>query len=235
MCGRFTRLYSWKQLHRLLSLTAAPLFELAPSYNVAPSQQSYVCRLSANGERELVAMRWGFTPAWSKDGKPGPANARGESVATNGMFRAAFKSRRCIVPISGFFEWQRIGTSHAKQPYYIHPLNDDPLLLAGIWESWGDQTQSIESFSIITTAPNTTIAAIHDRMPVVIDQRLAELWLSPSTTPAKLLALLRPTPDGTLNVRRVSPRVNKPQNDDPSLISEDGVDERGRQSSLFEG
>lgn len=233
MCGRFTRLYSWKQLHRLLGLTSAPLPGLAPSYNVAPSQQSCVCRLSSRGERELVAMRWGLTPAWSRDGRPGPVNARRETVATSRMFRGAFALRRCIVPVSGFYEWRRLGAPNGKQPYYIHAADDEPLLLAGLWESWGRHDRSIESFTIITTEPNAMIAAIHDRAPVILDPHQTDLWLDPSAPVEALLPLLRPAPNGTLLMRRVSTRVNKPEADGPTLLEDPGNQSQEGQATLF--
>lgn len=218
MCGRFTRLYTWKQLHALLSLQSERQLELPLSYNVAPSQQSYVCRVSRDGESELVAMRWGLTPTWSMDGKPGPINARAETVATNGMFRSAYKSRRCIVPVSGFYEWKAIEGQKAKQPYYIHAADEAPLLFAGLWESWSEGDKTIESFTIITTEPNAMMATIHNRMPVILDAKEAERWLDSTAKPEELEPLLRPAPDGTLGMEPVSTRVNAPKNDDAGLI-----------------
>ena len=136
MCGRYTRQYSWRDVCAFLDLHFPSVEELNRRYNVAPSQRSPVCRLGEDGERAMSVMRWGFTPSWSKDGKPGLINARSETAATNGMFRSAFRSRRCLVPASGFYEWQK-RESGAKQPYLIRLLNAPIFCFAALWESWG--------------------------------------------------------------------------------------------------
>jgi putative SOS response-associated peptidase YedK len=136
MCGRFTKLYTWRELLRLLNLTAAtPPFEgISPSWNVAPSQSVPVVRTNEHGETVIETMRWGFTPAWALSIPP-PINARSETVATSPMFREAFKSRRCLVPASGFYEWRPGPTARApKQAFYIRLLNDPLLCFAGLWE-----------------------------------------------------------------------------------------------------
>jgi len=213
MCGRFTRLYTWKQLHRLLSLGSQPPIEIQPSYNVAPSQFSYVCRLNAQGEREIVPMKWGLIPSWSKDGKLGPINARCETVATNGMFRNAFRSRRCLVPASGFYEWKQL--AKGKQPYYIHPLNDELFFFAGLWESYGQGDQAIETFTILTTTPNKAMAEIHNRMPVIVRQPEFDTWFrSVAINPNDLATY----PAEETATAPVSSRVGNVQNNDATLV-----------------
>jgi putative SOS response-associated peptidase YedK len=212
MCGRFTRLYTWKQLHTLLDLRYPADIEMQPSWNVAPSQTTPVCRLDAEGARELVTMKWGFTPAWSKDGKPGPINARSETVAANGLFRRAFASRRCIVPISGFYEWHTIGGT--KQPFYLRLTSLEPMPLAGIWERWGAGPDARDTFAILTTSPNPLVEAIHDRMPVILHPGAVREWLGASDPGA---ALRMPFPAEIMEMFPVSPRVNSPQNNDASL------------------
>ena len=213
MCGRFTRFYTWRQLHDLLDLAYPTPGEMAPSWNVAPTQRSPVCRLAPDGSRELASMRWGFTPSWSKDGKPGPINARAETVATNGMFRAAYRSRRCLVPISGFYEWR--ATETGKQPSYIHLLNEEIICLAGLWERWGSGEGATESFTIITTEPNEAVAQIHNRMPVIVPPSDHTRWLAGPNADG----LMRPYPAEEMAIHAVSRRVNSPREDDSSLIS----------------
>ena len=213
MCGRFTRLYTWKQLHRLLSLGTLPSTDLPTSYNVAPSQLSDVCRLSAQGQREVVPMKWGLIPSWSNDGKPGPLNARCETVATNAMFRNAFRSRRCLVPASGFYEWRKTGDH--KQPFYIRPLNDELFFFAGLWERFGEGDQAIETFTILTTTPNEAVAGIHDRMPVIIRPAEFDAWLGTPTPPAELFT---PYPADETAIDPVGSRVGNAKNDDSTLI-----------------
>lgn len=212
MCGRFTRLYTWKQLHDLLNLQYPPAAEMRPSYNVAPSQLTDVCRLTEKGERELVQMRWGLSPAWSASDSPAPINARCETVATSPMFRRAFQSRRCLVPASGFYEWQRTGQH--KQPYYIHPLNDELFFFAALWERSGENEGVTDTFTILTTGPNQLMANIHNRMPVIIRAADIPLWLSTTQPPERLF---EPYPAEETAAHTVSSRVNSPRNNDPQL------------------
>lgn len=145
MCGRFTREYTWRQLHELLSLTIEfpehwrDAAAFAPSYNVAPTQDSPVCRVPRSGGdaaaqpgREVVPMQWGLRPAWVD--KPGlaPINARSETAATSPMFRQAFRKRRCLVPVSGFYEWKKDGDR--KRPHYIRLRDGAVMCFAGLWE-----------------------------------------------------------------------------------------------------
>jgi putative SOS response-associated peptidase YedK len=213
MCGRFTRLYTWKQLHALLDLRWPEALEIIPSYNVAPTQIAPVCRIDSRGEREMVRMRWGLTPSWSPDGKPGPINARCETAATNGMFRSAYAARRCLVPASGFYEWRTVGDH--KQPYYITLVNDPVFCFAALWERWGDSDQAVESFTILTTSPNEAVARVHDRMPVIIRPADFAEWLGAASVPAHLSA---PWPAEETAMRPVSARVNSSRTDDAGLI-----------------
>jgi putative SOS response-associated peptidase YedK len=207
MCGRFTHMYSWREIHDLLSLTG----ESAPagfgtSYNVAPTQLSPVVRLIDAG-RTAAMLKWGLMPSWAT--KPGPFNARAETVATLPTFRSAFKARRCIVPASGFYEWQKTGAK-VKQPWYIHRADGAPLLFAGLWES----NAQGETFTIITTAANAFMRSMHDRMPVVLEPESAGPWLA-----APAPGLLRPAADGILTAHKVSGRVGSPKNNEPGLIA----------------
>ncbi|MDX2116204.1 MAG: SOS response-associated peptidase [Planctomycetota bacterium] len=213
MCGRFTRMYSWKRLHELLDLRYPGAEEMAPSWNVAPSQSSPVC-IVGDGGRELAVMRWGFTPAWSRASMPGPINARSETVATNGMFRAAYRARRCLVPVSGFYEWSTKGP--VKQPYYVRPREGEIFAMGGIWERWGEGEAAVTSFAILTTEANETMATLHDRMPVIVRASDYARWLGPVQPPADLL---RPIASDEMCMHAVSTRVNSPRNNDTSLCA----------------
>lgn len=213
MCGRFTRQYSWRDVHGFLDLQFPSVEELSTSFNVAPTQPSPVCRTAKDGGRELAIMRWGLTPSWSKDGKPGPINARAETAATNGMFRSAYKSRRCLVPVSGFYEWQK-REGGAKQPFLIRLLNDPIFCFAGLWESWRGGGDAVQSFTVLTTEPNELMATIHDRMPVIVRPSEFGGWLGDGSPPA---GVFDPFPAEEMQALPVSTRVNSPRNNDPSL------------------
>jgi putative SOS response-associated peptidase YedK len=206
VCGRFTHMYRWRELVRLMRLTVPSLPEdPKPSCNVAPTQPAPIVR--RDGEAwNLGEARWGLMPPWAT--KPGPINARAETIATLPMFRSAFAKRRCIIPASGFYEWQKTG-GKVKQPWYIYRADGEPLLLAGIYEVRDDG----ETFAIITCAANEFLRPMHDRMPVVLEPESVAQWLGAPDT-----ALLRPAADGVLTAHTVGTRVNSPKNDDPGLV-----------------
>ncbi len=219
MCGRYSITTAPEALRRLFkALNPAP--NLPPRYNLAPTQDAPVVRLDREGRRELVLMRWGLVPYWSKGPGHGYSmiNARAETVATKASFREALARRRCLVPADGFFEWRREG--RRRQPYYITLRSGAPLAFAGLWERWkGPGGERLESFTIIVTDANAVVAPIHDRMPVILDEAGADLWLEAGPERRlELVALLRPAPAEALVVRRVGPRVNSPGNDDPGCI-----------------
>jgi len=219
MCGRFARGYTWKEVQDWLRL-ASPidLEQLAFSYNVAPTQHSPIIRISETGQREIAIARWGLIPFWADDPSIGSRmiNARGDSVASKPAFRSAFKERRCLVPVSGFYEWQRIDGSKTKQPWYIYPAAGKIMCLAGLWERWDKSEQPLETFTIITTEANEFIAPLHDRMPVVICAEDFDRWLDPQTRLEELQSLLAPAPHDMLAAHKVGTRVNSPKFDEPS-------------------
>ncbi len=218
MCGRFTYRLTWAQIVDLYRLTdkAEPLFSLAPRYNVAPSQRVPIIR-ERDGRREAALLRWGLIPSWAKDAAISykTINARAETIATVPFFRAAFKARRCIIPASGFYEWQKTGTR--KQPYLIEAEDESPLSFAGLWERWDHGPEPLETFTIITTTPNELLAPIHDRMPVILDPADFDAWLTPGPSPIAQ-AILRPYPAERLRAFPISTRVNSTKNDDPAII-----------------
>ncbi|MBX3316452.1 MAG: SOS response-associated peptidase [Phycisphaeraceae bacterium] len=217
MCGRFTQLLTWAQLRRLMRLTSPPI-ELPLRYNIAPTQRVPVVRHEGGG-RSLALLRWGLVPAWAKDLAIGSSmiNARGETLAAKPAFRSAFKRRRCLVPASGFYEWDKVSGGKAKQPIYITASDEGPLVFGGVWESWASPDgDTVETFAIVTTAPNEMMSRFHDRMPLILDPDDHDAWLDPEREDAS--ALVRPYPSELMLARPVSTRVNSPKNDDPSLI-----------------
>lgn len=221
MCGRFASTLPPEFVARLFG-TVNPLPNVAPTWNLAPSQDSMVVRRHpGSGERHLDLLRWGLIPHFTKDPKGGrkPINARAEAAATSGMFREAFAMRRCIVPAAAFYEWRKTGE---KQPFAFARQDGQPIALAGLWEGWRDPDgQAVRTFLIITTAANEMMRPIHDRMPVVLEPEDWPAWLGeqdgdPST-------LLRPPGEGVLKLWPVSPLVNSPRNDRPDLLEPLGL------------
>ncbi len=219
MCGRFALYTSAEKLAAQFKL---PLpFAIAPRYNIAPSQPVLALHtLRERGEREWTHLQWGLVPAWADDPRIGNRmiNARAETLAEKPAFRAALRYRRCIIPADGFYEWQSQGKT--KQPYFVRHRAGKTLALAGLWEHWqGADGSELQTCTIITTEPNAVIRPLHNRMAVILPEEAYELWLDPNVQrPEQLLPLLRPAPDDMLIAYPVSPRVNNPASDDPSLI-----------------
>jgi putative SOS response-associated peptidase YedK len=179
VCGRFTQAYTWRELVELYGLTQ-PARNLEPHYNIAPTDTVEVVA-QRDGKRELASMRWGLIPWWWKrplKELPSTFNARAETVATKPMFRDAFRRSRCVIPASGYYEWQPTPTG--KQPFYITSAGDAVLSFAGLRDEWRtpEAGERIASCTVVVTAANALTRAIHDRMPVVLAERDVEPWLS---------------------------------------------------------
>ena len=222
MCGRFVLMTPGKDLAEKFGLEEVP--DLQPRYNIAPTQMVVVIRLDRNTlQRRLVQVKWGLIPFWAKDPSIGNRliNARAESARDKPAFRAAFKSRRCLVPADGFYEWKK-GKGHQKQPYFIRNADESPFAFAGLWESWtAPEGETIESCTILTTDANDLTRPIHDRMPVILHPKEYELWLDPEVKDPNLLKpLLRPYPSDQMIVKPVSPKVNKASYDAPDCVEE---------------
>lgn len=219
MCGRFTITTAPERWVDLLQVPDWPA-DAASRFNIAPTQR-IVCVRQSEANRATAMMRWGLVPSWAKDLKIGARmiNARSETAAEKPSFRSAIKKRRCLIPADGFFEWEKID-SKTKQPWLIHYQNRTPFVFAGLWESWKspDHSEPVLSCSILTTASNTEMAEIHDRMPVVIAPEEYSTWLSPDASPGQVQGLLTGVPDGSWNRFRVSPIVGNVKNDVPECI-----------------
>jgi putative SOS response-associated peptidase YedK len=218
MCGRFASTLSAELLRRLFETAEEPP-NLPPSWNIAPSQDALVVRRHpASGARRLDALRWGLVPHFTKSVKdaPKPINARAETVATSGLFRGAFAARRCLVPADCFFEWRKPD----KQPFAIARQDGAPLALGGLWEGWRSaEGEVVRSFAIITTAANTEMRALHERMPLVLEPADWPRWLGETDAGADAAGLLRPAAAGRLRFWPVSSRVNSPRNNDADLLA----------------
>lgn len=185
--------------------------QLPLRFNVAPTQDIPIVRQTDAG-RELAIVRWGLIPSWSKDAKSGPLliNARSETAAEKPAFRSAFKSRRCLIPADGFYEWKKIGNK--KQPYHFRLTDGQLLAFAGLWERW----KEIESCTILTTAANELSAQFHDRMPVILSPNDYAEWLDPQARePGKLMTSF---PASEMAAVAVNPIVNNARNEGPDCI-----------------
>ena len=218
MCGRFTRTPSPVEYARLFGVDTS--LHLKPQYNIAPSQDILACRTNQDGKRELTLLHWGLIPSWAKKPKTeySMINARAETVATKPAFRHAFKRQRCLIAADGFYEWKQ--TEHGKQPYYIFLKEHQPFAFAGLWEHWeGEGHKPIDSCTIIVTAANNAIEAIHDRMPVILPPMAYDEWLDPEVTDKdRLQELLAPYPAEEINMYPVSKFMNSAKNSDSRCI-----------------
>jgi len=216
MCGRY-RLSRRKQVVEEYFEAASGEEEWAPRYNIAPTQSVPVIRGNPpKPVRELSLIRWGLIPSWGKDSSAaaGMINARSETAATKPAFRDALKSRRCLVPADGFYEWQRAGKS--KQPYCFEVDDGQLFALAGIWDCWKDASgNAVETCSILTTTPNALTATVHDRMPVILDPDGYDLWLDPGMKDVSVASeLLKPYNARLMRCYPISARINHVANDD---------------------
>ena len=220
MCGRFTQHYSWQEIHEFLSVVGAP-HNLQPRYNIAPTTLIDMVRHDAEGRRELGrGVRWELIPNWWKKplkDLPAAFNARVETVSEKPMFRGAYRSRRCIVPASGFFEWT--GKKGEKQPHMFVAADGSPILaLAGLWERWRNPEtgEDILSCTVIVTEPTTWMLPYHDRMPVLLQQAEIDRWLS-----GKMQANeLHPISETGLREWPIDRRINRSGegDDDPMVL-----------------
>jgi putative SOS response-associated peptidase YedK len=174
---------------------------------------------AAKDANELVLLRWGLIPSWSKDAKIAYkfTNARAETVADKPSFRSAFKQRRCLIPASGFYEWKR--DAKQKQPFFIRPRDEELFSFAGLWETWHDREgEIIESCAVITTEANELMRPIHDRMPVILDPESEAVWLDPHAATEDLRSLLVPFASERMEAYPVDLYVNNAKNQGPRCI-----------------
>ncbi len=216
MCGRY-RLSRRKQLVEEYFDTVSDEPDWNPRYNIAPTQPIPVIRQHPKEPvRQLSLIRWGLIPSWAKGPSVGVQmiNARSETAATKPAFRDALKSRRCLIPADGFYEWMRTG--RAKQPYCFEVNGGELFAFAGIWDRWKDPSGNwVKTCSILTTTPNAVTSAVHDRMPVILDPDSYDLWLDPGIREVAVVSeLLKPFDARMMRCYPVSTRINHVANDD---------------------
>jgi len=190
-----------------------------PRFNIAPTDQHFIVT-SEFERRKAQRARWGLVNRWMRDNSRASQciNAKAETLWQRPTFREAFLQRRCVVPADGFYEWT--GPKGKRQPLWIHLRAGGLMLFAGLYESWYPEKDRPEvTFTIVTCAANAAIAEVHDRMPVVLDERAAENWMNPrERAPLSLKRLLVPAPADLLVMRPASPLVNSVKNDSPALL-----------------
>jgi putative SOS response-associated peptidase YedK len=218
MCGRFVQ-YSDPEVYAShFDLDA--VCEATQHYNVAPTQSVLAIRGTEDGKRELVPLRWGLIPSWSKgpDSRYSMINARAETVNSKPAYRNAFKHRRCLIPAEGFYEWKT--EKAGKRPFLIRRDDQEPFAMAGLWERWnGKDEQVIESCTIVVTDANDLLRPVHDRMPVILAPGDYAGWLdTKKQNKDKLLAMLKPASPAHWSMHPVSRQVNSPRNDGPELL-----------------
>ena len=223
MCGRFAYFGNGTFAYESLHLPESPVFE---NYNITPSQDILTVRLAPeSAQPEYALLHWGLVPFWSKSAKTKfpLINARAEGIEKKPSFRGPFKHRRCLIPAKGFYEWQQV--EGRKQPYFLHPVDDGLFLLAGIWDHWqGDDGTVIESCAIITTEANAQIQPIHERMPVILNEKNLLAWLDPGTNQQTLVAMLIPF-SAPMTIHPVSSKVNNPRHNGPDCVARISAEE----------
>jgi putative SOS response-associated peptidase YedK len=224
MCGRYSFFTPLPEAEAALQVKAVPYEGWQPNYNGAPTQAMPVITNEFPGVMQF--FRWGLVPSWAKEPSIGykMINTRAESIMEKPAFRNIFKYRRCIVPADGYYEWQQPEAAQAsksksktaKQAWRFCLPDGGLMLMAGLWATWGQQ--GLQTFSIITCPANLHVQPIHHRMPVLLSYSEAKKWLSNQTSPAELLALLKPAPEDLLTAYRISAMVNNPANNLPQVI-----------------
>lgn len=220
MCGRFALADTKDLKSRFHTKNTAPE-AVRPNYNAAPTQSLPVI-VEVGGRAEIKVMHWGIVPVWAKD-KPRFAfstfNARAESLLEKPMWKKVFPSRRCLVPATGFYEWQK--RNNEKRPYYIHVGEREIFAMAGLYDEWADKEtgEVFDSFTIITTRPNSVMRKIHDRMPVILGVDEEATWLDVDvSSPEDLLAMLDPYDEKDTLAYPVDQKVGNVRNNSPDLI-----------------
>jgi putative SOS response-associated peptidase YedK len=224
MCGRARLSTDFSEIRIAFRIPPErPTPNFAPTYNLAPTDPIPIVRRDPDdGLRQLEVVRWGLIPYWAKDIKIGYStiNARCEDIETKPAFREAFRQRRCLVPLDGFYEWKKLGGKD-KRPYAIALKTGGLMAMAGLWETWRSPAgETVRSATIVTCAPNGLVAELHDRMPVVLPPSVWSTWLGEESvdSPGTLKMLLAPFPAHEMVMWPVDKRVGNVKNNDPALI-----------------
>lgn len=217
MCGRYSLTQPIQTLKEHFQAIAVEL-EHHPRYNIAPSQSVPIVIAKAQG-REIHSLRWGLIPSWAKDPSIGShlINARAETVHEKPSFKSSLRKRRCLVPADGFYEWQVRG--QGKVPQYIRLRTGGLMAFAGLWSEWDGGSETLRTFTIITTTANRELEPVHARMPVILLPEHYADWMSSDTSSEQVIPLLRPLEEGLLEHYEISKTVNSPKNDGAECIA----------------
>ena len=217
MCGRFNLIATKTQIMEHFCLQR--LADYQPDYNIAPGQKIITVVRLEDSSNKAVNLHWGLIPSWSKDRKIAShlINARAETLTEKPSFRKAYQQRRCLIPATGFFEWQ--STETGKHPYHIHQPAYALFAFAGLWEHWEHQQETVYSCTIITTAASDKIAPIHDRMPVIIHPDFYDRWLDKTNTAVEMADFLAADGYKAMQLTPNSTRINNPQHNDAECLA----------------
>ncbi|MGR3320693.1 MAG: SOS response-associated peptidase [Pseudooceanicola sp.] len=215
MCGRFATTLPPDAMAQLFEAAPANDVPEGPNYNVCPTNRIQVVSRGETGRR-LTGMRWGFLPHWYKAPNDGPLliNARAETIAEKPAFRAAARERRCLIPMDGFYEWDRSGDE--KLPWFIRRADGAPMVVAGIWQDWARGDEAFTTCAIVTTEAAGRMAQVHNRIPVILEPRDWPLWLGEAGKGAA--RLMTAAPDDVLEMFRVGKEVNSNRAQGPGLL-----------------
>ena len=230
MCGRYELHSNPAAIALIFGLAHPP--DVHPRYNIAPTTDVPIVRVNAEGQRELVRMRWGLVPRWAKDPSIGARmiNARGETIAEKPSFRTAYRRHRCLMPADGFYEWMTMresadGEPARRLPQHIRMADGSLFGFAGLYERWrSEEGDVLDSCTIVTTEANALLKSVHDRMPVIVAPESYARWLDPAN--ADVADLIAPYPAAAMAYYPVSTRVNSVRHDDASLIEAVAATER---------
>ena len=220
MCGRYSlTAVDPAQLRARFGVTESAAAE--PHYNITPGTDVLAVTTDRGGRPRFEELRWGLVPSWAKDTKTGfkMINARAETLAERPAYRSAFERFRCLLPADGFYEWQQIPGEHRKQPFHITRADGDLFAFAGLWSVWHrGEPEELRTCTIITTAANSVVAPIHDRMPVILPREAETLWLAHDAPATALQELLRGLEPEQMALRPVGPAVNDARYDGPECL-----------------
>ncbi|MFC1632602.1 SOS response-associated peptidase [Patescibacteria group bacterium] len=217
MCGRIVLTESPEEFTKRYQLAREINFE--KNYNITPGQKHPIVHRDNNDKNVADSMLWGLVPHWSKEPKTqySTINARFETIESSPAFRQPYRSKRCLVPVTGFYEWQQ--RNGAKTPYYFHDKLDRLMSIAGLYDIWeNEQGHKLESFTLVTTGANIIMKPVHDRMPAILDKADEELWLDLETPDDVIKKILSPHKTKNLETHAISDAVNNPRNNSADLI-----------------
>lgn len=217
MCGRFTLTIELEVLFERFSAAYPFPFEFKPSYNIAPTHPILAVVRGERGNK-MGHLRWGLVPSWAKDTSMASKmiNARSETVHEKPSFKTLIHRQRCLVIADSFYEWKR--ENGVKTPFRIMLEKGEPFAFAGLWSVWKQGGQALATCTILTAAANAFMSPIHERMPVILNQKDEEAWLNPANTFYDVKPLLNSFPENEMIMYSVSDKVNNPRYNESNLL-----------------